>query len=359
LRAVAYGDSDDTSITHGETEARVILNLEQGRRIEWVRQLKGTPRVSYALYENDVLLHEGRPIARGQVPEWITELLGVAKVDGLDIQLGSQKEPVFLLNEGPSTRAQLLSVGRESGRLHQLIEAYGTLCRRDREQVRDGEADLIRLRYRINASSVLATLPPMLEQLAETVVDLENHNAKTVQLGRLLQRVSTIEQRRARFGPLVNALEALPSGTPQVVPTATLSRVIQVLSSTERVTRISNELPTVAVPQVRNLQRLCDMGARISRLIPRASIKPVARTAVLLPVLTDTSLIAKAGGRLAAQLNMKAELEASVTVATTEVLTAHDQLEATTVSLGGICPLCSGQLPKELGGTGLSRETRV
>jgi hypothetical protein len=349
LRAVAYGDSDDTVIRHGETEAQIILVLERGRRIEWVRKLKGTPRVTYSLYENEVLVHEGRPLARGQVPEWITEVLQISKVDELDIQLGSQKEPVFLLNQGPSTRAKLLSVGRESGRLHQLIESYGNLCRKDREQVRDGEADLIRLRYRIKASSVLTTLPGAFDSLAGSIQELEQHATKAAQLGRLLQRVATIEKRQAGLAPMAQVLAGLPPDLPTVVPTASLARIIQTMTLTVKAAAASSSFPEVSAPQLQQLGRLCDIGARLSKLVTRTHAKAIAVATPALPVLRDITSIARTGRDIAARAAAVAQLDGQLRVATEEASAGHRELEAIAASLGGICPLCSGHLPADLG----------
>lgn len=140
LRAVAYGRSDDTCIRHGADKAVIEITLEKGMVVEWTRFRDGSPKVMYRVLDNGVVLHEGRQQDRGTAPEWVEDLLGIREVDGLDIQLRSQKSPVFLLDQPPSRRAQVLSVGREASHLSVLMERYRELVRRDREsQTRDGK----------------------------------------------------------------------------------------------------------------------------------------------------------------------------------------------------------------------------
>src|SRR5690606_12576908 len=143
LKAVAYGESDDSMIHHDAQEAQVIFHLEKGIRIEWVRSRKGARSVVYRVFEgsNPEPIHEGSPKSRNSAPDWIQDLMGVSRVDDLDIQVGNQKLPVFLLNESASRRAQILSLGRESGHLAALMKAYEDLKAQDGVTVKRGERE--------------------------------------------------------------------------------------------------------------------------------------------------------------------------------------------------------------------------
>ena len=198
------------------------------------------------------------------MPAWVTQALGIAKIDELDIQLISQKKPVFLLNESPSVRAQLLSVGRESGRLHELIEDYGNLKRRDSEQARDGEAECMKLRFAIGASAVLPTLPPVLERLTRTGQELDQHKTRAEQMSRLLARVDAILARRDQFARAAAALQDLPEVLPTVSDTRPLAKVIQTIeqsapkaalaSECERIKSLAEQAPMMS--DTRSLARL-------------------------------------------------------------------------------------------------------
>lgn len=377
LRAVAYGEADDTVIRHGAAEARVHIELERGRRIEWVRRAKGSPRVMYALYENDELVHEGRPNGRGQVPEWITEVLGIVRVDDLDIQIGSQKSPVFLLNEKASTRARLLSVGRESSRLHVLIEAYADLKRKDREQVRDGEAEVARLRAQIAASERLPALGEELAALTELASEIETFTERQAQLAKFLARIDAIERRQAAAAARLEALRALPT-PPALAETQQLSRLIGTIKQARRVATLRREFPAVTVPSLESTDRLAKLIGTIERTSKVAALRrdfPLPEV----PTLTDNRPLVQLGQRLArlhkqaALLSrlaplpapvevvdlrpmarqierlttsnaVQARLERDLAAATEAAEKARKELNELIEAVGGECPVCGGEL---------------
>lgn len=297
LRAVAYGESDDTVIRHGATEARVHIELEKGRRIEWVRKAKGSPRVMYSLYEGGELVHEGRPSGRGQVPEWITDVLGIIPVDTLDIQLGSQKAPVFLLNERPSTRARLLSVGRESGRLHALIDAYADLKRKDRETVREGEAEVAKLRARITASEALPAMVETLGQLAVQAEEVESFTARQAQLAKLLERMTVMVQRKAGLEAKAEALRALPE-VPKLSDTRRLTQLVRTLDRTGRKAALRRSFPESTVPVLAEQSRLVKLISTLERASKIVSVRRELPL-VAVPALDQTDRLSKLIGTIA------------------------------------------------------------
>jgi len=286
LRAVAYGEVDDALIRHGASEARVEIRLEGGRVIEWVRRAKGNPKVSYALHVPGKPSREGRPSKRGEVPEWITEALGIVRVDNLDIQIGSQKSPVFLLDESASTRARLLSVGRESGRLHALIDAYGDLKRKDSATVREGEVEIAKLRARVEASSALPELAARLEALTGVAAELEGFSSRQAQLAKLLARVESLQQRHANVLARARVLEAMPA-VPVLAETQRLGQLINALERASRVAGLRREIPMVEAPTLAELATLARLIATIERTI-RIAGQVRTLPSVTLPVLSET-----------------------------------------------------------------------
>lgn len=291
LRAVAYGEADDTLIRHGASEARVEIRLEGGRVIEWVRRAKGSPKVTYALHTPGKPSREGKPSRRGEVPEWITEALGILRVDNLDIQIGSQKAPVFLLDESASTRAQLLSVGRESGRLHALIDSYADLKRKDNATVREGEAEIAKLRARIEASASVPEMLEKLEALTSEAVEVESFTARQMQLAKFLARVQSLELRHAAALARARALESLPQ-FPVLHSTQRIEQLIRVIERAGRIATLRREFPTVSVPVLAELAPLARITATIERAREIAGKgRPLPQISV--PALEDTARLAQ------------------------------------------------------------------
>lgn len=145
LRAVFDADANDTLIKHHAPFAQVTLDFGPEHLLTWQRFRKGKVKCSYKLLDTNT--HEVIHATDGtRIPEWLSDTLKIGKVDGLDIQIGQQQDPVFLLNQPPSTRAKALSIGQESGHVNNMMsfdrmelqEAKSSLksCERELEDAR-------------------------------------------------------------------------------------------------------------------------------------------------------------------------------------------------------------------------------
>ena len=348
LRAVAYGDGDDTLIRHGASEAQVTLEIENGRRIVWTRRAKaksGQPKVSYALYEsgNEEPVREGRASTRGGVPEWVNEVLGIARAGELDIQVGSQKSPVFLLDRPASMRAQILSVGRESGRLSVLIERYGDLKRADRVQVRDGESELARLAQKLSASEELPAAGAALDRLGGELKNIEATHAQQSRLVSLMDRIDSLEKHSQGARSCAAALEGLPAMI-GLHDTQQLSDLIGRIGRNEPRARARVPASMPEVPQLHDTAAIALAGQRIGRLLRKLEGRRPLPEMPETPQLHDLSGLVRLAGTVSART---AELERSRNVlqeAERALAAAHVEEAAIIEEVGGLCPLCGGEL---------------
>ena len=124
LRAVFYGESNDTQINHQATETKVSVEFDRNKLLIWQRKLKGKPKVSYTLIDdkrgldNPIHYYEGAK----EVPDWVRIDFGIDYIDDLDVQLGHQKRPVFLLDEPNSKKAKSLAIGNNENYLFKMME---------------------------------------------------------------------------------------------------------------------------------------------------------------------------------------------------------------------------------------------
>ena len=348
LRAVAYGDGDDTLIRHGATEAQVTLEVENGRRIVWTRREKaksGQSKVSYALYERgrDEPVREGRPASRGGVPEWVSEVLGIARAGELDIQVGSQKSPVFLLDRPASLRAQILSVGRESGRLSALIERYGELKRTDRAQVREGEGELAKLREKLAASEGLAVLGEALVRLADDLKNIEATHAQQSRLVALMDRIEGLDAHSRRARACAEALVDLPALV-ELEDTQRLGELITRIERTERLTRTPVPPSLPDVPQLHDTAAIALAGQRIARLEKQLEGRRPLPEMPEAPTLHDLSALVRIAGAVSSRATELERARKAVTEADAAVREAHALEAAIVREVGGVCPLCGGEL---------------
>jgi hypothetical protein len=382
LRAVGYGESDDTLIRHGQSECRIVAHLEGGRRVEMSRKIGRTPAVLYRLYQGEDLVNEGRPPGRGQVPAWVTSALGIARVDDLDIQLGSQKAPVFLLGDTASRRAQILSVGRESGHLRTLLKRYDELRVQDRETIRQGEAALTRLAWRERALAKVEPAAQAVQEISQRAESLLDQLEQTARLGGLVERMTQLSRACERARAEERALRALPE-VPALQETAKLEalakRMAQLGASCAQAQAQAKALGQLGeAPALHECASLGALVTRLALLKRRAAL--VLAPAPAAPTLHDNKLLHELGRRLSTLLrhakaleSLPRELPAVAALADIEPLRRmgatlaerHERLKAAgtqaaqaqreleqesaamdqlLASLGGLCPLCGSSV---------------
>ncbi len=182
FRALAYNDCPDTLMRHGAPFMRVTATLRsadgQEQHIQWERVRKGSPKVFYRLLDAKMAIVRETPSPK-DVPDWVQSMLGISMRDTLDVQIGDQKRPVFLLDETPAQRAAILDIGRESQHLRNLRERWKAQVDTDRRTVREGEK---RLRY---LSLLCETLSPV-DAFLESVELLRGRVDSCLKHGRTL-----------------------------------------------------------------------------------------------------------------------------------------------------------------------------
>lgn len=338
FRAMAYGESDDTMIRHGADSAIIRMGLEDDVVIEMVRNRTGSPKVVYRLYVAGKLEHEGRQEMRGSAPEFITSVLKIERVDGLDIQLRSQKQPVFLLNETPARRAQLLSVGKEAGLLQNLIERQRTELRRDREALKREEVEYNAVSCKLRALAPLAgmaTITSILEELQKDSFANVERAAKLKDLiGRMQPLVDT-----AALGSASEAILTTQLEVPKIFDTQKLSATIEQLAKLSSIARLDGNVAAPAVPQ---LQETLSLKKTIADL---ESTSLVAQAQGLLPsgpALVSLKDVSGLTGQLTKLLEHEAALSKLVKEQKDLDVEANQAAQALTELRGSLktCPVC-------------------
>jgi len=191
LRAMFYGTLRDTLIRHGKPTMSVEIGLAGGRTLSLVRQRRGSPKNLWTLREADgsTVVEDGetRQTDGNKPPAWLDDLLGIHPVEDLEIHLTFQKEPDFLIDQPASKRAAVLSIGQESGYIHDMLAVQKENNTRDAALVRQGEAEL---------ASVLASLEAMagLDDLSARLDEAEALNEQARQWTTYLEGLRDVQR---------------------------------------------------------------------------------------------------------------------------------------------------------------------
>lgn len=299
LRAVAYGESQDAFIRHGADAMRVTLVFADGQTLLWERRRKGNPKTLYRLTDaNGLVVHEGG--AGREVPDWAAALLGIQRIDGLDVQIGNQKDPVFLLNEPDTKRAAILSVGREAGLLDAVRRLWKKQMDADRKTLREGE---VRLEKEMRLQERLA---PWHQQVQESLSALESASPD---LDRLQGQIEKLDQQLARqaalsaqrqIGERLTALGQAMMAPPTLPPVTSLASHLRRLESAQKRQTIWAHLPAAieeapVLPDARTLARHLTRFASLQRTQDVYAQLASVPTTPPLPELPDVAALLRRG----------------------------------------------------------------
>lgn len=381
LRAVAYGESSEAQINHDADFAQVTYFLEDDQRLVWTRYRDKSPAVIYRLYKgtDPNPVKESRQLTRNKAVDWVEELLGITRIDDLDVQLKSQKSPVFLLDESGPRRAKLLAVGKESSYNDTFLKRYEDLKAADRMTVSAGEATVMRLTYRLKA---FESFPALLDTIAELYFDIDSvleSVEKLVALLSVLERLPRLEAKEEVDRLQASLLAKLPY-VPALTDTTLMERSIRELD--RHMVWAEAKIPTLpAVPDIQDLstlerliadmhrhQAVLDAGVipslpAVPELISTENLlktgatlasleKEVARTQFItsvpalpeIPQLNDLLALETQAVTLAKLQREFESTELSLKTAQAEQAAVVAEYEALVEEIGGVCPLCNGSM---------------
>lgn len=341
IRAVAYGGFVEDMLRHGCDNGSVILHLEKGLSVECTRSRKASPAVVYRLHQRGQTepVRESRQDTRNRAPDWVVELLGIRKERDIDVQVGNQKSPVFLLDDTASRRAELLSIGRESSYLKDAMRRYESLRGADRETIKSGELELVKLSHR---ARVFKDLQGASELLAEVVVesyDLLHGQDNLSRLSELCEGLTKAGDALSRLEQEWAALKDLPSQAPALADVDSIRKTADRLGQLEVLEKLSApELP--AAPVLRDTGRIAELGVRLAQgLKTEALLALVPESLPQAPVLAQTDALKAATETLQRAIMTIQTAETDFSTASKDVSMAETQVRELKETLK-VCPLC-------------------
>ena len=380
LRALAYGDVDDSIVRHGQNFAKVRVGLENDVTLEVVRFRKTTGfKTIFRRYQGSELTNEG-PMENRSVPGFISDVLRIERVDDLDIQLRSQKQPVFLLNETASRRARLLSVGREAGLLQALIEKHRLELKRDKESAKREEIELNTVNRSLTVLGPLSGLDALVGVLTTLLEDVQASALSSQALSLLIQQLEPLQGQTALLiaeGPAL----LLEIHAPELTQLNSLTRLLSQLEGNATLARLPDLLEPPSYPELYSTQAILTLiqpiatgahAARTLMFLPEPPIEPLMHSAAKLeqlltsleagchaavglsllpadplsPELVATSGLTLIVENLTTQAKVGQELAATEKQLSSETLEAEANLSRLMHDLGA-CPVCSTPFEKE------------
>jgi len=166
-------------VRHAEKEARVEVETDEGHICVWKR--RGNT-VSYVI--------DGRDIHRvkGGIPDDLQTLLRLPKVDAgenvdpFDIHFGTQKSPIFLLNEPDSRAARFFASSSDAAILLQMQQRHRSKVKERRNEEKRLSGEIQKLDAELTALEPILTIASQVGQAEAQYRELEESEQLTQML---------------------------------------------------------------------------------------------------------------------------------------------------------------------------------
>ncbi len=340
IRAVSYNAGNDSMIRHGQDKCVVEMGLEEGNVLRWTRKRRGSNKTNYRLETEDGFELHDEDNGKA-VPEWVAECLSIQKVNGIDIHIGHQKEPVFMLgNSVPGTqRASLLSLGKESSYVQEMVISYGDSLRDDGRLVRKGEIRVAEVRGQLVKLRPIIEIEDSLNAYERERIELIKEKDKVEALEVMIGKMEVISKRIEKAGAMVNLLEGLPEPCDLLDTMSVLDIGMRISKCQKRVSQLS-DLPK-GMPKTPELDPVEGISNTVKRMEYAQKILSVTLPSLPGPPgLLENVEIEKVTKIMERLKTAKEKGDLEISDAKLEISKYEAQREELIESLGGLCPTC-------------------
>lgn len=317
LRCVATNPAPNHCIRHGAKEARVTLTMDDGARVVWIRKKRS------AGYEI-TLPGKSEPEEpfwklQGKVPDEVRALLRLDLVEletgePIDVHVGNQREPVFLLNRPDSNVAAFFAASTESAHLLAMQNVLKTRTAEAKRRERELEDRSRRIEAKLDTLAALPDITLRMDEASQLEATAKQLQSMLPLLERHMNTLRRTEAGRDALGRSATILKTLGS-VPELSPVAGLRTLVANLGRTAghlaEAGQACATLALLAAPpptvDTRRLAKLCENLQKTATGLRKTAVRHRAMAGLLAPAATENTahLSALADEMIAARYRLK------------------------------------------------------
>lgn len=399
FRAVFYADVRDSLIRRGLKQCTVEIGLKGGQILQWTRTRRKNSNWKLLNADRMVATPEFDTTSRN-VPEWVSDKIGIGPIAGLDPHIIKQKLPVFLLDKPGSTRAAVLSIGQEASHIRDMIKTYKKMCDEDNAIVKNGEIEMARLIERESKLKPMIMFEDKLQNMERALQTIVKNTKQNEHIEGTIQKIEFLEKkneniaaalltlkkldknlpklissdeiiktakkirelqdRNAHLGKLISIMDNIPKELPSLKINQELETVISKIERiTERNNRLKKTLDTVGklakfkeLPKIISSSELIETGRKIKELTDRnkkleAFIKIAERLPKNIPSIKTSSDLNKIIEDIESKQQKQSELQKDINEKHKLLEQSKSELIEKIDAIGNMCPLCGNEISEE------------
>jgi predicted ATPase len=270
IKAVSYNDSSDSYVKHHCDEAQVLFTLNKKRQVLWQRfkvtSHENPQKVKYSLFVDKNLIAD--EFNSSEVPRFISKELNILTTEDLDIHVGNQKQPVFLLSSDvkPQERAKILSLGKESLIIQKMMENIKVKTRQNKQIVKEGEEKYDTLNKQLQVLVNIDDIVKNGEEAKSAYFALNKQQESIVELNTTLSELVAIKSLSEIKTCLTHIFE------PSLKDCASLKKILNDVYIQESIAEIDEVNHNIKEPELKLVNDLDKMIKRLTLVEAGASI---------------------------------------------------------------------------------------
>lgn len=141
FRSLFRGITSESDINHAASSFELEAKVDN-KVLKMVRKRKGSPVVKVSCEDLTTgEVESGSLESKNKLPDWFSSVLKMESMEDLDPHISHQKMPIYLLDKPGSMKSKLLTTGRESQYVSEMIDTYKKECRANEAQLKIYKAD--------------------------------------------------------------------------------------------------------------------------------------------------------------------------------------------------------------------------
>lgn len=313
IRSIAQNPpSSRTAIRHGEKSATVQIELDSGEKIDWERTEKASV---YRVHKTDEAQENSSPETYakfGRVPpEDVRNLLRLDPVETdtgpVDIHIGNQRYPIFLLDQSGSQAASFFAASTEAEYLLRMQQALKVRTDRGRARRKELAAECAEIEKELERLSPLASIVDRLRHAESLYQGILSEEKALPLLDSFVGDMAAKKHRHAG-ATLEHSILESTSPPPELEKTGDMERlIVDLTGNSQNLVRLRAHSTSLGflnrppvMPETRRLDELIASmgGASADRKYKSARLRLLEKTA-LPPVTFDVGALSEIIGQIA------------------------------------------------------------
>ncbi len=345
------GKVSDNNIRRRTNRMDIDIVLENNLQLSFSRERGRTPVNLWELKEvgsNEPVIYKGQRCSMGgkDAPDWVMEVLKMPMVEDLDIHISNQMSPVFLLNEKPSTRAVVLSIGQESNFIRDMIILHKDAVASDSLVIRNGEAKINGINKSLEALADLDDLIYNVDMLDKMKARIDKDAAKNEKLGVLIANIKKAQKETAAAKAVMDI--ELPM-KPLLTDNTHLAALIKRIRSAQQQIDLHKGMANIVLPEVPVLHDNSKLGVLVNNIRnAQKQIEVYKGLASIklpeVPVLHDNSRLGELIAKIRSGQAVIAKGNKDLADLALKKKKLEEEIHIMVEKMGGKCPTCGHTL---------------